>query len=327
MKSINIFFSLLLISLLSIFTSCTSSSVEHWIDNPTDKEITINIDGADVTIPAKSGINHLFEYGKHTLSYNGSSVNFMVKPSKMKCFINPTQSNYIFYKNMYINEDDERATESYMDWLEKQISSETQIILNDSLQTLSLPFQVVNDLFIEKTNYNWDYYLDEDIPASVVLKNAVVTRRNRSLANDPNYQAGKFQTVKSKIFREADFFGYLKESGIEDKITFPQNAVKLSELPKVEMPEIDVNKIACPKGRESVELALEHWNKWLTLSGGDFAKEYDDYIGVIWQKILPQSLENECYKEHGGDITYKQASGEVKGVINELYNVSFFIID
>lgn len=327
MKSTNIYLLSFLTCLLLGLNSCSQSSVIHWIENPTDQDITVALDGVNIAVPAKSGIDHEFEYGRHTMTYDGNSVNFIVKPSKMKCFVNPTQSNYIFYKNMYINEDDERATEEYKTWLQKQITSQTEIIVNDSLVSLSLPFQIVNDLFIEKTKYNWDYHLDESIPANVTLQNAVVTRRNRALANDPNYQAGKFQTVKSKIFREEDFLAYLKESGVEANISFPQNKIPFNELPKVKMAEINLDSIACPPGRQALESALEHWDKWLTLKGADFEKEYEDYISVTRQKELKPSLENECYREYGGDYSYKQAASKFSGVINPLYNLSFFIVE
>ena len=327
MRSINIYLSLFLISLLFSFNSCTTkSSAEHWIDNPTDKEIVINIDGTDITIPAQSGINYNFEFGKHTLTYNGSSVNFMAKPPMMACIINPTQSNYIFYKNMYVNEADERATESYMAWLKKQISSETTIILNDSLQTMPLPFQIVNDLFIEEINYNWDYYLEETIPANVVLRDALVTKRNRSLADDPNYQAGKFQTVKSKIFRETEFLDYLKESGVEDNIQFPKNIVRYEELPKVKMATINLDSIACPPGKEAVELALEHWDRLLTLKGTDFAKEYE-IVSNLRHNVLTQSLEIRCEKEYDGDYSAKAAMTKVMKVTSSLSYLNFFIVE
>ncbi|OTQ07814.1 hypothetical protein B6D11_14435, partial [Gilliamella apicola] len=70
------------LTLVGCFDSTFSnSSVDRWIDNPTANEIKVTIDDKELTIPAKSGIKYAFEYGKHTLKYNGDSLTFMAKPS------------------------------------------------------------------------------------------------------------------------------------------------------------------------------------------------------------------------------------------------------
>ncbi|OCG41791.1 hypothetical protein A9G25_03355 [Gilliamella sp. Bif1-4] len=59
----------------------------------------MTIDGSELTIPARYGVNYTLEYGKHTMLYNNDSLNFIVKPAKFgeSGFINPIQSNCFLY--------------------------------------------------------------------------------------------------------------------------------------------------------------------------------------------------------------------------------------
>lgn len=315
-----------LFSFTLLLSACfQSGTADHWIDNPTDKDIIITIDGTNITVPATSGINYTFEYGNHTLVYKKQTINFIVKPNKTFGFINPTRSNYVFYKYIYMDKNDPRATEQFLDWLTTQTASETDIIINDTLITQKLPFKIINDLFIEKSDYIWDYYLDDPIPEILILKDVLITRRNRSLQNDLNYKARRFQSVKSKIFRENDFINYLKESGIKENISFPKKPFTFKDLPKIEMVNINLDAIACPPGREAVKTALAHWNKWIKLKGSTFASEYNNFISRLGFDVLTTELRGQCYELYNKDYTYTQASTKILSVTFKLSDKNFFI--
>lgn len=260
-----------------------------------------------MVIPAKTGIFYEFSYGKNILTYNGNSINFIVKPSSLKpnVIVNPTLSTYIFYKSVYVNKNDARATKEFLEWLNKQTTSETEVILDGTLTTLTVPFITTNELFIEKSKYNWDYYLDEEIPEELILTNPKITNRNKALANDPNYQAGKFQTVKSKIFREEEFLKFLSNGGIENKISFPTKILNYENIERYKVPEINVDIIACPEGKKAMIQAVNIFNKWLTLKGNESKKEWER-VNDLSRTVITNKLENECYKENSGDYTYKQ---------------------
>lgn len=321
---------LLLIGLFLTFIGCgkSSSNVKHYIDNPTNNEITIEINNEKILIPAKSGIFYEFSYGKNTLNYNENSINFIVKPSSLKpnVIVNPTLSNYIFYKSVYVNKNDARATEEFLEWLNKQTTAETELILDGVLTTLTVPFVTTNELFIEKNKYNWDYYLDEEIPEGLVLTNPIITGRNKSLGNDPNYQAGKFQTVKSKIFREEEFLKFLSNNGIENKISFTSKILNYENIERYKIPEIDLNTIACPEGKKAMIQAVSVFNKWLTLKGSESSKEWEK-VNDLSRTVITNKLENECYKENDGDYTYKQQKSILTTVIFKITFLHFVPIE
>ncbi len=306
MKQIK-FFLIILISILTLVACSKPDSVEHWIDNPTDKEITLNIDDNPLTIPAKSGIKYKIGYGKHTLSYNNESINFVVKPSKREGFINPTQSNYVFYKLIYIDKSNKIATDSFIDGLEKDIQYKTQVIVNGELQVIEVPFKVVNDLFIEKDTYAWDYFLDEDLPTTITLRDNV-------------------KDIKAKLFRESDFLKYIKKDGIDQQISFPSNRKKFNEFPKTIIPTIDLDTIKCPEGRVDVEKKIAAWNKIFNLSGSDFAEEYDN-LTSIKSAVAERDLENKCYQDYNEDKSYKEAIEKIQETYTHKSYLNFFVIE
>lgn len=300
------FFLIILISLLTLVACSKTGSVEHWIDNPTDKEITLNIDDNQLTIPAKSGIKYEIEYGKHTLSYNNEAVNFVVKPSKREGFINPTQSNYIFYKIIYA-EDNYVAVMRNLDSYTKDIQYKTPVILNGELQEMEVPFTVINDLFIEKDTYAWDYFLDERLPRTVSLKN-------------------RYISVQTKLFHEDDFLKYMKEEGLDQQISFPSNRKKFNELPKTIIPTIDLDSIKCPEGRVDAEKKIAAWNQIFNLSGSDFAEEYDN-LTSIKSAVAERDLENKCYQDYNEDKSYKEAIEKIHDTYSHKTYLNFFIIE
>lgn len=209
----NIIFIFLLAMLTSITSSCldVGPKWEYLVDNPLNNEITIKIDDKEYKIPANTTEIIKLTQGKHTLSYNGSSANFVTKVNSNKylTIMNPTLSNYLIYSKIYIKEGyritGRQEYESYM----HEYNSDQGIV--------RLPIEVLNTLFIDKANIPWTFGLDEDFTDTV--------------SSTSPY---KVRTVR-KIYRETD---YLNNFGQElpAKIVFPKNTKKLNEQPPYVFP-------------------------------------------------------------------------------------------
>lgn len=301
--------------LISIFvlTGCSepaTETVNRMIDNPTDKEITVTIDSNSLTIPAKSSINHEFTYGKHSLSYDGDSVEFFVKPNGTDGFINPTQSNYLIYKVFYVDDNDKRINEQTLEQLDKQTLSKTKVIVNGQLVNVNVPFAVVNGLFIENGNVRWDYFVGEPFPEEV------------SLGRD------YYQVLKSKLFREDEFFHYIESEdadmvGAEFKL--PNNKIKFSEMPKIVMPEVDVDRVVCTEGKTEIKEIIAAWNKLPQLSGKEFASLYND---VSKKSMFNTKLQTKCEEGYNGDKTYYDTNLAInQNVFFILNSLNFYIIE
>ena len=184
-----------------------SSSLDCWIDNPAINEIKLTIDGNELTIPAQSGIEYKFDYGKHTLTYNNDSLNFIVKPAKFgtTSFINPTQSNYFI--NTVVYSTSNVSQEEYDKISQKELKN-LSVMVDGEQAEIELPTVEINDVFINKMDTNWDYSFDEPFPKKLSQK--------LNLPKDSYY----FED-KRKLYREMDFLDYLKNDGEDEAISFP----------------------------------------------------------------------------------------------------------
>ncbi|MWN31111.1 MULTISPECIES: hypothetical protein [unclassified Gilliamella] len=296
------------ITLVGCFGSGTtsSSSVERMIDNPTPNEIKVIIDGNELTIPAKSSVNYTFEYGKHTLSYGNQSLNFIAKPSITynSGLINPTQSNYYLFTTFYttLNVSDETYDKLIAKYLKL-----VPVIINGEEQALELPVKVINDVFIERQKDFWDYSVDEPYPAQVTLRGK-----------------GQFQSQKIKLFREDSFIEALKAEGLNEKVDFINEHPKFSELKKYTIPNIQLDAIACKKGREFVETQLNDWNKLFTLTGKDLALLYKQLTSSETSHT-EYDIMTECKREVDPNQSYQFATRELDGAFYETKQLNFFI--
>lgn len=313
---------------ISLFLcSCESGTTEHWIDNPTDKEIVVNIDGEDIRIAGKSGVYYDFFYGKHTLKYNGESVNFIVKPSKInlsannRAIVNPTMSNYVVYTNIYMNRGDERAEDWYIEWLENNIARETKVIINDSIQELKLPFFVDNNLFLE---YELDYGINEEFPNAVTFKSPMITRRNRSLESDKNYQAGQFQTTKRKLYREDDFIAFVNKEDESLNLRLLPSELTYSTIVPLTMPNIDYDKVTCEEGREFLKKYIAEIEQWLNMKDDEFVDLYYDEFS---KRRKLQEMRPKCLQAHPNDFSFNEASNQVSDVLSSIVLNTFSVVE
>ena len=210
MKNIKYTLTLLVTWCLSLVGCFESSLLDRWIDNPAINEIKLTIDGNELTIPAQSGIEYKFDYGKHTLTYNNDSLNFIVKPAKFgtTSFINSTQSNYfINIINTVVYSTSNVSQEEYDKISQKELKN-LSVMVDGEQAEIELPTVEINDVFIDRMDTNWDYSFDEPFPKNLSQK--------LNLPKDSYY----FED-KRKLYREMDFLDYLKNDGQDEAISFP----------------------------------------------------------------------------------------------------------
>ncbi len=300
--------------------SCFSgpATVERVIDNPTSNEIVIAIDGKELAIPANSKTTYTFEYGKHNLTYNNESLDFIVKPSKYSGdgFINPTQSNYMLHTFIYATNN---TSDEAFDKIYKETINKISIILNGEEGELELPVIVVNDVFIEGELNRWDYSIDQEIPEEIT-------------ENINENQA--FQTRKTKIYREKEYINLLQNDyfnsleGEESKveISFPNKTIKLAEITKYAFPKINLEEIKCDEGKKYLTKTLENWQKFFTLTDNDFASTYEDLSGEEGKEALIRSLEL-CPKKIDPENTYFPAYKQLVDFINDTRYIPLILLN
>lgn len=306
-------YSLLLAFGLTLVGCSEPSSIERWIDNPTNNEIKVTIDGNELTIPAKSGVNYTFEYGKHTLSYNNDDFNFVVKPAQFgePGIINPTQSNYFVHTIIYSTS--EMDDEQYDKILkENRELHNIPVIVNGEEIEIELPTKLVNDVLIERHDNRWDYSYDQPFPEEIT--------QDLKLRKNQTYNE-RFR----KLYRESDFIEYLKEDFDQVEISFAHHPKKFSEINQYVIPNIDLNSIKCKEGRQYMEGLLNDWNHLLTLKGSDFIKPYNNLASndAMAKSYGTKSL---CTIENDPEKTYSKALTQFVDALRNTRDVNFYVL-
>ncbi|MEC4113547.1 hypothetical protein VSO92_05425 [Myroides pelagicus] len=300
-----IIFNLLFVS--TLFASCNTSSNHYWIDNPTDAPITVYIDDTVYDIPAMTKIDIDLEYGKHQLKYNGQELTFHNggRTNKGQAIINPTQSTYVFMAHKFINQNDERATDKFVEWALKTQSDSLRLKINDTITTLFVPFKATNQLFLSKSDYNWDYNIEEPMPEGITLSNPIVTRQNRSLLNDPNYQAGKFQETLFKLYREQEFKDFIKQYSNE-KIEFLLEKTPYAELPKRKIALTKLKDITDAEYQQKLEGQVKLFDQWLDLNGSQSTEGFKEVL--LSQEL--NTIKADFLKKYPKNYSFNQATNE-----------------
>jgi len=185
------------------------------------------------------------------------------------------------------------------------------LMVNDTLMTLFVPFQVSNQVFISKSDFNWKYNIDEPMPKTVDLSNPLVTRSNRQLLDDPNYQAGRFQETAYKIYREQDFFDFIAEVS-DDKIAFLVEKIPYSDLPKAKIVLTKVGNIKDEKYKKAIANHVEEFEQWLDMKGSKSSTGFKDFF--FSQTI--NDLRSQYLKEHPNDYSFNEATNELNEQLN-----------
>lgn len=287
--------------------SCSKGSNAYWIDNPTEEPITVYIDDKAYDVPAKTKIEINVAYGKHQLKYKDEALTFHNggRTNNVQAIINPTQSTYVFYKQLFINENDERGTEEYIEWAIRTQSDSIRLKLNDSITTVFVPFRATNDIFIQKSAFDWKYNIDEPMPEGLRLTSPLITRRNRQLANDPNYKAGQFAETIWKLYREDDFKAFFKKFG-DGEIDFIVEKIKYADYPKANIQLTKINDISDPEYKKVLADQVQAFNNWLDAKD---SKSADGFKDIFFSKTL-EERKSEFAKKYPDDFTFSKAVQE-----------------
>ncbi|MFQ0992232.1 hypothetical protein [Gilliamella apicola] len=304
-------YTLLFTCSLSLVGCFESSSLDRWIDNPTTNEIKLTIDGNELTIPAQSGMEYKFDYGKHTLTYNNDSLNFIVKPAKFgtTSFINPTQSNYFI--NTVVYSTSNMSQEEYDKVSQKELKN-LSVIVDGEQAEIELPTVEINDVFIDRSDNDWDFSFDESFPEELT--------QELNLSKNTYY----FER-KRKLYREVDFLDFLKSDGLEEAISFSYQPKKFTEITKHVFPNIDLTAIKCEAGQTYMKKLLDDWHDLFTLKGGDFVNAYNKLTS---DDASHKNYESEklCNSDIDPDGTYHKALTEFINVIHGARDVHFLVI-
>lgn len=321
MKRITLFTLLCVVVLL---TACNSGT-SYWIDNPTNEPITVAIDETSYTIPSVSMLEVSVDYGKHQLKYNGQELTFHNggRTNNTPAIINPTQSTYVFYRQCFMNKSDERATDEFAAWALKTQSDSVTLSINDTITTVFIPFNASNNIFLSKTDFDWKLTLGEPMPEGIQLNNPLVTRHNRSLLNDENYKAGKFQETIYKIYREEEFKEFFKEVS-DDKIDFMLTKTPYSALPRTKIKLTTLGEISDPVYVKALEEEVQKVNDWFNLKGGDSASGFKE---TIFSSKAINALKSKYLEEHPKDFSFSEAARELESQKNYLMRYQLNIID
>lgn len=170
----------LLLAALTL-TACANKSQTFEIDNPTDAPLTVRIDGNELPIPAHAARPIKLKPGEHLLqSERLGDVRFIVYTRGKGGLINPTLSEYVLVREVYVTDEDKMKNFG---------SGQSKIDLGDV--TFQGPYDKVHDLFIP---HSWDFGVREPFPEEQTVAHV-------------NELGGRIST---KIFTAPDFITYVE---------------------------------------------------------------------------------------------------------------------
>lgn len=238
--------------------SCTNSNQHPTtkamsIDNPLATEIVVKLDDVSYTIPAQTSQQIELSVGKHQLTYNGETVNFISKYCDQGAIINPTLSPYVFFHKLYVDPDNlERAAEQ---WAKFEKESLHDYTLEDGT-VIQVPLRVTNDLFIEQYEYYWHYGIDTPFPNA------------SAISEDYSYLS---VVVFSKMFRLPDFEAYLVENEalLPDGMYIKGNGpTRLSDLKPFQLVDSSIT-YPCDKTNEMIHAVEQKFDSLSIVSNSE----------------------------------------------------------
>lgn len=290
--------------LMVTMASCGDSFKETWtyqVDNPLESEITIKIDDKEYAIPAKTSSEVKLTQGKHTLTYDGSSVNFVTKVNSNKhtTIMNPTLSNYIMYAYFYVREN---AKNDDITALYERSSREYQ----SDAGIVKLPAKVIHTLFIEQTHNDWQFGLDEG--AKEAMRSTTPGTKK----------------VLYKIYREDEFKKEHAEE-LPEGIIFPTNTQKLSAQPVYTFPTEEL-LCDCDAANEFVKELAERLDQILADPSDIFQAVGRWYYDAISGQ---SGIDQQCstrFNPERDDKAYKEAMSKLSKASKFVSNSSSFIV-
>ncbi|MGE6334293.1 hypothetical protein [Stenotrophomonas sp. NPDC077659] len=159
-----------------------SSKVDFEIDNPTDAPLAISIDGKDLPVAAHASRPVSLAPGEHRLHTDRlGDVRFIVYDGGRGGLINPTLSEYITAREIYVTGEDKL----------KNFGASGLGIEVGGVEFKG-PFDKFHSLFIDKT---WNFGVREPFPQEQIVAHV-------------DSSGGKIST---KIFTAPDFITYVEE--------------------------------------------------------------------------------------------------------------------
>ncbi len=303
------------IATLLLLTACDPSgkapSKQFWMDNPTDKTIQVKIDSVVYDLPANSGLTVELLAGRHSLAYDGESVQFFVKPNDQGCVINPTLSNYIFFHEIYIVEGKEKEGNAEYEKMRAIYMHPFEIQPGD---TIDVPFQVISDqLFIEQYEYFWHLGITES------YKNNAKTSADLSRAST---------APLSKLFRENDFYSYVGRENLPEGFALKQSSYKLSDL-KPFVFVADTITVDCEPAQKYLDLYRSRFKELLSSDAAHYQAKYDT---LRYYTKFPTEVEKECSSRYNkgrvsSDNDIDKASVRIGKNLEKLGEKNAFIIN
>lgn len=168
--------------LATLALAACSSKVDFEIDNPTEAPLAISIDGKDLPVAANASRPVSLAPGEHHLHTERlGDVRFMVYAGSRGGLINPTLSEYVTAREIYVTSEDKL----------KNFGASGLGIEIGGVQFKG-PFDKFHGLFIDKT---WNFGVREPFPQEQVVAHVDAT-------------GGRIST---KIFTAPAFIAYVEE--------------------------------------------------------------------------------------------------------------------
>lgn len=137
-----------------VIYSDTDNKHIFYLDNPTNKNIEITLDGKLYKLKSKTYEVLNLKTGEHIAELSdGTKVYFKIFENSKGGIINPTTSSYVF--NYFIPYS---APNIFVEWAEPEINT----ISIDNL-SFTGTYKVVNDFIIDKNYIGWDFDIFEEI--------------------------------------------------------------------------------------------------------------------------------------------------------------------
>lgn len=173
---------MVLMAVTTLLSSCKREQESQTrIDNPTEKEVKLEIDGTAYTIPAEQFVMVDLDTGKHEMTVDGEeSITFEKGENDDGAMLNPTHTEYI------------TETIPYTD-----IPLEENHMYLHSIKTIELDgkeyegvFKVLNDTYMPNgKRRTWKYGLDQEFPEEVEVED----------------NGSTYNLMYAKIYRKKDF--------------------------------------------------------------------------------------------------------------------------
>lgn len=239
MKKIGMF----ICSVLLVACGADDASISQVfeVDNPTTEEIQLTLDDVRYEIPSQSSVSVSLPAGRHTLTYQGDTISFVVNPKDQPAVINPTLTPYVLYSQIY--QDDSGKDQ----WEEIAVNQAlTEYVLEDG-EIVHLPWKyTAGELFFNRYDFNWHYGINDPLP-EVYWDHS-----------DYDY----IDTLgRVKLFRLADFYDYLETENVADlpESLLPEKIyTRLSEL---ETPDFNavIGTPLCPEVAEDLKIKINEY--------------------------------------------------------------------